>query len=165
MNRAAERNAALRALAEGAAPEFALLAAASGRLERTLEAQAAKEGWALRRAEAAIDERLRRLLGNLVARLETLIDRMEHDLTEAGLKAVTGEIANLLRSIEKLQAMLPGTENNNKNKDKDAMLHDAEARDRELARLHKRIDARIVELAAEAAGRMVERELERRGVS
>ena len=89
---------------------------------------------------------------------------MEHDLTEAGLKAVTGEIANLLRSIEKLQAMLPGTENNNKNKDKDAMLHDAEARDRELARLHKRIDARIVELAAEAAGRMVERELQRRGV-
>ena len=164
MNRAAARNAALRALAEGAAPEFPLLAAASGRVAATLEAQAAKEGWKLRLAETAIDERLRRMLGNLVARLETLIDRMEHDLTEAGLKTVTAEIANLLRSIEKLQAMLPGTENNNKNKDKDAMLHDAEARDRELAGLHKRIDARVVELAAEAAGRMVERELERRGV-
>ena len=47
MNRAAARNAALRALAEGAAPDFTLLAAASGRVAATLEAQAAKEGWTL----------------------------------------------------------------------------------------------------------------------
>lgn len=163
MSRAAAQNAALRALAEGAAMDFDLLAAAAGRSAKTLERQATKEGWRLRFAEAAIDARLRRMLDNLVSRLERLIARLEHDETEADLKAVTGEIINLLRSIEKLQAMLPGTENNNNNKDKDAMLHDAEARDRELARLHEHIDARIVELAARAAERMVESELLLRG--
>ncbi len=155
MSTATMRAAALRALAEGAVAELDLLAAATGRSAEKLKRLAAREGWLLGSTDAELDRRLRRLLDNLVSRLERLVDRMERDGEDADLKAITAEIANLLRSIDKLQAMLPGTEKNNNNKDKDAMLHDAEARDRELARLHELIDDRIAELAAEAAAGVV----------
>lgn len=160
MSKAAVQRAALRRLAEGAAPELELLAEATGRSAAALAKLAGDEGWRLGFATDSVAPRLRRMLDNLIARLELLIGGLEKGEGEVE-KTVTGEITTLLRGVEKLQAMLPGTDNNKKN-DKDALVHDAEARDRDLARLHTRIDDRVTELAEEAAKRLVARELERR---
>lgn len=139
-NRADQRHAALRALAEGGAVSLARLAAAGGRSLRGLGEQARREGWVLApagRQDAAA--RVRQLAGTLLARLERL------DLDGAGPpKAEIDGIIAMVRGLDKIgEIMRPG----------EAVTEDTGS-DEDVAAALEAVNDRIVALARELAARL-----------
>lgn len=147
-------HAALRALNEGAPATLELLAEATGRSVAALRKQAVREGWcgaddAVARIDpATLDDRLLVLADRLVRRLEAISadgEREGRTYDKAAIDALT----SMMRMVEKIGEMTRGAE---RAKEKQT------ASDADMASLFKRIDDRIVELAAQLAAQLVQQE-------
>jgi hypothetical protein len=140
------KRAALRALAEGALPDPALLADASGCRLDTVERLAECDAWKWAGADGGdVAGRVRLVAGDLLARVETLgrtalqtggkVDRTEID-----------SIVAVIRGLDKIgEIMRPDA----------AAKENQISHDEGLAAILERIDRRIVELARHLAAQMV----------
>lgn len=162
---AADQWVALRALHEERGAGFDLLAAASGRTVRAIEARAAAEEWsgaggasdgdvvggrkragsvrtAGRRLSRA--ERIDQQIDRLIARVELICD--ECDAKGTLDKAAIEEVSALTRTLEKMAEITRSRESAKENQMK---------RDINIGKVLRRIDQQIVTLAKDYAKRLV----------
>lgn len=138
------RQRALRALAEGARPTLELLSAVSGLSVRGLRGDAEKEGWALvGEPKEDVSDRLRALASALLDRVEAL----GLSATVEGGRIDKGKIdaiMAMIRGLDKIgEIMRPG----------DGAAKENQIRqDEDLAKVLRRINDKILELATEIAG-------------
>lgn len=138
--------AALRALYEGAPATFDMLALAAGRSEARLRATADREGWRTPEpaAHAADPEaRLSLLSDRVIGELEKV--SREGEETGAYDKVRLDALAAMLRMVEKIGEMGRGPQ---------SAREEQMRSDEEMAAALARIDARILELAEDLAGRL-----------
>lgn len=139
---------ALRLLAEHATPTLELLADASGRSLRTLNAHAEREGWQLdREPEPDILARVRAIAAGLLGKVEALqaasleegkpIDKQEMDAMLA-----------TIRGVEKIEEIMRSDQADRENLIK---------KDEDIADTLDHVNERIVQLATEIAAGMVAR--------
>jgi hypothetical protein len=148
------KRAALRALAEGAAPDPALLADASGCRLETVNGLAERDEWKWAAPGGGdVASRVRAIANDLLTRVEALgrkalekggkVDRTEID-----------SIVAMIRGLDKIgEIMRPDA----------AAKENQIGHDEELAAILERIDRRIVELARDLAGQVVAGERGLRG--
>jgi len=137
---------AMRAVLEGAAPDFALLAAISGRRVETIERRAKRQGW--RALDDGADgltraERVARLANRLIGEMEAIQKAGKGGVYD---KARIETVAALTRALEKA-GDIAGAEAD--------MQEQQKKTDADKAAILHRIDERIVELARFFAGEIV----------
>jgi cell division protein ZapA (FtsZ GTPase activity inhibitor) len=130
--------AAMRAIFEGAAPDFAQLAAISGRQADTIRHRAARQGWrALGDSADGLSraERIVRLANRLIGEMEKIQEDGKGGVYD---KARIETVAALMRALEKAGEIV-GAEA--------GMQEQQKKTDADKADILRRIDERIVELA------------------
>lgn len=138
--------ASMRALFEGAAPDFVQLAAISGRRPQTIRRRAAREGWRALDDQAdgrSQSERIIRLANRLIGEIEAIEKDGKGGVYD---KARIETVAALMRALEKAGEIV-GAEA--------GMQEQQKKTDADKADILRRIDERIVELARFFAGEIV----------
>ena len=136
----------MRALFEGAAPDFALLAAISGRQAETIRHRAARHGWRALDDNAdglSLAERITRLANRLIGEMEAIEKDGKGRVYD---KARIETVAALMRALEKAGDIV-GAEA--------GMQEQQKKTDADKANILRRIDERIVELARFFAAEIV----------
>lgn len=129
---------AMRAVFEGAAPDFVQLAAISGRQPETIRNKAARQGW--RALDVQVDgltqaERIVRLANRLIGEMEKIQEDGKGGVYD---KARIETVAALMRALDKAGEIV-GAEA--------GMQEKQNKTDADKADILRRIDERIVELA------------------
>jgi hypothetical protein len=140
------KRAALRALAEGAAPTLALLADASGCRLDTVSALRERDVWKWADADGGdVARRVRVVAGDLLVRVETLGRNALHEGGKVDRTEIDSIVA-VIRGLDKIGEIMRPDE---------AAQENQISHDEDLAAILERIDRRIVELARDLAAQMV----------
>jgi hypothetical protein len=142
-SRSAQAWPAMRALYEGAEVSTGLLADISGRLKKTVDRHAEREGWAAPKLldAASASKRMNGLMDGLLRELEAMEKGGCGLLPKARLDALTAR----MRLLEKLSEV---------NEGRQVRQEEQKKTDAEIADILGRIDACIVELAREFAAQL-----------